>query len=168
MKRLHLHYEKHFALYDPLLCLIVVVALACFLDVSLGSVRMAHILDGDRQSLYETVATISGSLLGFIIATVSIIVGFSQVNGLRVMRESEQLGPLFEIYFSAIRYLALTTVWSLVSSLLDRDADPRPLIAYACLWAVLISIRYVQLCVWILHKIIRIVVRQSLAPSAKR
>jgi len=83
---------------------------------------------------------------------------------MEILRTSKHFGTLFSVYFNAIRVLALTTVWALVSLVLDTQSDPKPLMTCVVLWTVILSIKYVQRCVWILKQLIMLAVK---TPSGK-
>jgi hypothetical protein len=76
---------------------------------------------GTRSSLYVTMAGIAGALLGFFIATVSILLGMLDANRPRLQRAlaGNRAVLMQPVFFSAIRFTALALVSSLVLLVLD-------------------------------------------------
>ena len=158
------HYEQNFQTYDLFLSLLSTAVIAIVLDKYWGRDQILQLLAVNRTGIYTSIAQISGSLLGFIIATVTIILGIGEIPGMEILRTSKHFGTLFSVYFNAIRVLALTTVWALVSLVFDTQSDPKPIMTCVVLWTVILSIRYVQRCVWILKRLIMLAIK---APSGK-
>ena len=161
MTRLQRHYEVHFLAYELVFALAVTGIIIAILESMSGRGHVAQALNGIRQGVYIAIASIAGSLLGFIVTTVSIIMGFMSSPRLRLVRESQHHQTLYSVFFSAIRYLAVVTVLALVGLLIDRDNAPKVWATYVVLGATLVATARMYRCVWVLEKVIRIVVRNE-------
>lgn len=159
------HYERYLQFYDILLPVVSTVVLVIVIEKIWGERQIIQLLNGSRQVLYITLASICSSLLGFIVTTVSIILVIIQLPGLNVVRKSSHFTTISDIYFRAICALALSTIWSIVAAILDRDQSPRLWAAYLELIIVTLSIRLVQRCIWILKRMVREANRGSTLPT---
>jgi hypothetical protein len=139
---------------------VLATALIVFLiECKWGREDFRDALDQNRQALYSTSASLAGSLLGFAIAAVSIILAVGQMPRFRLLRESAQRDTVFRVYFQAILWLAVTTVWALAALVADTDATPRPVFAYGLIGLALISALRLSRCVWVLRVVTTILVR---------
>jgi hypothetical protein len=128
-----------------------------------GGQVVADVLHGNRGAIYGTLASIFGSLLGFAITAVAIILGFVPLERMAVVRETTHYDDLWQTFTSAIRALALATSATLLGLILDRDASPLPWLVYVCVFATTLSLLRLARCVWILEKVIRLVTLPSKA-----
>jgi hypothetical protein len=126
MIRLPAFWRRHFLAVEALLALLVTIGFSVWYW-RLGGISVAGVLLKDNRGvLYGTVASIFGSLLGFVITATSIVLGFSVSERLAVVRESTQYPMLWKTFSGTIRTLAGATVIALVCLLVDRDRDPVP------------------------------------------
>ncbi|HEV8264491.1 MAG TPA: hypothetical protein VGQ06_06040 [Gemmatimonadales bacterium] len=130
-----------------------------------GEAIVTDVLHGQRSAIYGTLASIFGSLLGFAITAVAIVLGFVPLERMSVVRESVYYDDLWRVFTSAIRVLALATVTTLVGLVLDRDASPALPLVYVCVYATILSLLRLLRCVWILEKVIHLVTRPPRARS---
>jgi hypothetical protein len=70
---------------------------------------LSGILTGNRSVLYGTIASIAGSLLGFSIAAVTIVLTVVQSPRLHLVRASKHYGKLWNTYHSTILALCVGT-----------------------------------------------------------
>ena len=63
-----------------------------------GGVIVEETLNGNRGAVYGALASIFGSLLGFAITAVSIVLGFSTTERLAVVRESKHYQTLWTVF----------------------------------------------------------------------
>lgn len=112
------------------------------------------ILTGNRATLYGTIATLSGTLLGFIIATLTIFVAVVSDVRLERVRKSAQYPTLWRTLTSAIRWLAVGTLIGLGSLVLDRDSGPTRWLEFLGLWVWLVSALRMGWSIWIVEQVI--------------
>jgi hypothetical protein len=118
------HYEAHFLGYDLVFALVFSAIVVIAVELVWGRTQVIQSLNGTRQGIYGALASIAGSLLGFSITTVSIVMGFIQVPQLQMLRESRHHQTLYAVFFSTIKYLALAVALPLLALLIDRDNAP--------------------------------------------
>ena len=72
------------------------VAIAVYLTGFDGGSKVDDFLEGNRTNVYRTTATISGTLLGFSIAAVSLVLTFVTSERLALLRGSPHFPSLME------------------------------------------------------------------------
>lgn len=122
-----------------------------------GQHSVDELLQQNRSPIYGTLASIFGTLLGFIITVTSIVVGFAGSSQLRVVRESQHYSTIWAVFASATRALGLATVLALLALIFDRDTKPIPLLMFALVFAATLSLFRVLRAVWILENVIEII-----------
>jgi hypothetical protein len=145
----------------------VELALSVFLSVAFGvwvlrfggATIVYPVLTGAEASIYGTLATIFGSLLGFVITSVSIIVSLGDSSRLAVIRESRSNQQLWKIFTSATKWLGVATGISLTGLILNRDGPPEFIILVLCLWSSLLAVLRLVRCIWALENVVKIVAK---------
>lgn len=128
-----------------------------------GSLLIDLALKGNRAAIYGTLASICGSLLGFTITAVSIILGYSTHERMEIVRNSGHYKTFWKIFTSAIRALGLATLVALSALVVDRDASPVRGLLYVTVWAAALAIFRLARCIWAFEKVILIVSAPSKA-----
>jgi len=149
-------WEKRFLLWEFLLSLVIVGLF--FLIVQKFGLQEAivEVMEGNRCSIYGLLASVAGSLLGFVLTGVAIMLALADSNKLGILTQSKHYTYIYKVYMSTVKSLALTTVLSIIAVLYDREQSPNAVMLYLVLWAVILSIFRVIRCVWILEQIIKI------------
>ncbi|MFA5861779.1 MAG: hypothetical protein WDA16_08795 [Candidatus Thermoplasmatota archaeon] len=115
-------------------------------------------LDGNRAAVYGAVASIAGSLLGFVITSISIVIGFSQSDRLAVVRESSHYPTLWRILTSTTTILAASTLLALSALVVDRDPGGTfKILTYVLLAALVVAALRIWRTIWVLKSIIGVV-----------
>jgi hypothetical protein len=161
MTALRRHYETHFLGYDLVLALISSILVILVIEQLWGRSQVIQTLNGTRQGIYGALASIAGSLLGFSITTVSIVMGFIQAPQLQILRESRHHQTLYDVFFSTIRYLALAVALPLVALFMDRDNAPSIWVCYAVLVITAIATMRLYRSMWALGRVIRLAIAQQ-------
>lgn len=120
-----------------------------------GSGRIDQLLQGNRGAVYAAMASIFGSLLGFVITAVSIVITTSDSARFGILRGSPHYGTLWKTFMSAIRGCAVATISTLVGLAADRDKSPRMWVTYLCVFAVLYASVRMARCIWVFETIIK-------------
>lgn len=149
-------YRKNFLMWEGLAAIIISVATAAVSEFVIGREHLSDLLMDKRTVLYTTLASIGGSLVGFIITALSIIVGLVQGPLFTALRKDPSYSMLFHIFLQTITALAITTGVSLLGIIIDRGQPLSAWIPYVLWWALLLSILRLIRTVWVLRKIIEI------------
>jgi len=156
-------YKKHFLEWEFFVSLFVAIVVIMYINALCSSRDVEDWIIANKKSVYPLIATISGTLLGFVITGVSIIIAFSESEKLKLLKKSKQYKTIFEVYFSTIKFLALTTVMAVIGLILD-DSRAMPFtnldynigVSYIIFWLVIISSFRIYRCLWILENIVEI------------
>jgi hypothetical protein len=152
-------WKRQFLLVEGALAFLLTIGFAIWYWGFGGASATSALLSGNRAALYGTMASISGSLLGFVITSTSIVIGFSASDRLAVVRESQQYPMLWRTFSASIRALAGATGVGLLCLLLDRDSVPIPWLVVPLLFFVLLSLLRLARTIWALENIIALVIR---------
>src|SRR6266571_4104016 len=95
-------------------------------------------LANQRGDLYTTLLAVEATLLGFVIAVLTIVLGYAQSPRFEIVRNSPHWHALFGSYTRAMRWSAYATLSFLIGLLVDRDQDPHQAVAALCLVSLLL------------------------------
>lgn len=147
-------YWNHLFRFNFLIALIVVLIIRELLVSNFSPDDLNLWISSKTADIYPVIATIAGTLLGFIITSISIIIAFTESDKLKLLRQTKQYNSLFNIYFNTIKSLAITTVIVIIGILANSG---NIILFYICLVAVIISALFIWACIWALEQIINIV-----------
>ncbi len=122
--------------------------------------RLQDALRGNRSVLYGTIAAVSGSLFGFVLAAGAIMVPMLESPRLKRVRESTQYSSMWRMFLAATRGLGLLTLASVAALIVDSDAHAAWAMTYAVLFLSVLSALQVATCMWILENIVTILARR--------
>jgi hypothetical protein len=149
-------YRQHFLGFEAAAgVLLSLIPLTWMIEFG-GASKVDLLLTGNRAAIYGALATIFGSLLGFVITAVSILVGVWGVDKLTILRESKHATDLWRIFTSTTKWVGLATLVSLAGLVGDRDLKPIHAIMYATIVVVLIGTIRLCRCIWALERIVAI------------
>lgn len=77
--------------------------------------QIGDTLSPDSSAVYGALVGLQGSLLGFVLAALTIVLGYSQAPSMAILRDSGQLLNLFRVYLAGIRSHALATAIAIVA-----------------------------------------------------
>lgn len=129
---------------------------------------ISRLLEDGRGDIYSTLASIFGSLFGFIITATSIVLGFSGSDRLAVLRESPYYQDLWDTFLSTIKWLGAATAVALIAVIFDRGQEPVFFLIHAVFFATIIVVLRLVRSVWILEKVIKALTGPSKARSGGR
>jgi hypothetical protein len=152
-------WKRRFLLAEGALTVLLVIGFAVWYWLFGGTAPTSALLTGNRAALYGTIASIFGSLLGFVITATSIVIGFSASDRLAIVRDSEQYPMLWKTFRATIRALALATIVALLCLLLDRDSAPFPWLVVPLVFVVLLSLLRLARTIWAFEHIIMLVTK---------
>jgi len=79
-------YKRHFLLAELLLSVIFTVLVLIIIQWLCSPETLEKWIDVNKEDIYPLVATIGGTLLGFVITGVSIILAFSESEKLKLLK----------------------------------------------------------------------------------
>ena len=126
------------------------------------------ILEDNRSTLYGTLASVSGSLFGFAIAAVSIVLSFISRARFKRLREAASYPQLWHFFISAIWWLGISTIASILALIFDNDTNPVYIVSYVMVFLMIFIALQVATCVWLLQELLRQASRPSIARSGGR
>jgi hypothetical protein len=136
------------------ICVLATLCLFVWARYGRGLTLVLDLVRNNRGQIYGTLASISGSLLGFVIATLSIVLALTSTGQLKVLKRSKYYRQLWTVFTSAIRYLGLTTFLWLIALFFDRESAQKPYLFIGCLGLTLLAIARLVRCVWVLERIV--------------
>lgn len=153
-------WQRHFLVAEGALAIVLTIGFAVWYFWLDGASATDTILQGNRATLYGTTASILGSLLGFVITSTSIVLGFSTSERLAVVRESAEYPKLWKTFSATIWALALSTIVALACLLFDRDNAPSQWLVILMTFAISLSVLRIMRTIWVLENIIGLATRQ--------
>lgn len=146
-------YQKNFLMYEFAISVIISLIVIAIITKCWSESEIHNWIKLNKSGLYSLLASISGTLLGFIITGISVILAFSESQKLRRLKESTQYKTIFVVYFSTIRYLAFTTIVAILGFVTNNRSVDICLL-YLLIWLLIISSLRIWRCLWILEKIV--------------
>lgn len=155
-------WARNFLIYELITSILISILFIIWFNYFGGVFVVSKFLSGNRPALYGTLASIFGSLLGFVITATSVVLGFSGSDSLAVVRESAQYPTLWKTFSATIRALAGATLVALACLLFDRDTAPAHYFVMLLVFATTLSVVRVARCIWALEKIIVLVTKKPI------
>jgi hypothetical protein len=118
---------------------------------------VAALFDGRRKDLYNAILSLSGSLLGFVLATLAIVIGYAQSERFALLRASRWHLSLYQTFVQCVHALLAAVVFSLLGLFADREKVPVPAIAALTLGAVLIALLRLGRTMYVFQRVVHIV-----------
>lgn len=146
-------YWNNLKLSNIVIAIILVLIFRQVLEFSSISNELNIIIFTNKSGIYTIIATIAGTLLGFIITSISIIVTFTSSDKLDLLKEEGFYDELFGVYFDTIKSLAITTVISTIGMFYSDNI----IWFYIFLVSAIISILLFSASIWVLETLITIV-----------
>ncbi len=125
-------------------------------------------LEGNRATLYGTLASVSGSLFGFAIAAISIALGLVKDERFNGLRKASSYPQLWRFFLSAIWWLGISTLAAILALILDNDKNPNHALGYLMAFLILFVSMQLTNCVWILRQMVYQVSRPPLTRPGGR
>lgn len=159
MKRLLIFWRKHYLGVEAGIVIILTILFATWFFLFGGAPHLSALMQNNRGNIYRTTATISGSLLGFSMAVMSIVLGFSFSDRLAIVQGSKHYAALWKTFFQTIWCLGGLTVTALICLIWDKDCYPVSWLVIPFLLFVGLSIVRVARTIWILERLIGIIIK---------
>lgn len=128
-----------------------------------GATAISDLMKDNRSAIYGAVASVAGSLLGFLITSVSVVLGFSSSERLEILRQSRHYDTLSKTFIAGIRALGFATLAALTALVADKERSPHPLFLGLACYAAMLALARLLRCIWIFEIIVRIMTAPSKA-----
>jgi len=109
--------------------------------------------------VFPIIATISVTLLGFIITGVSILITFPNSDNIQLLKKSKSYGTLFDIFISTMKVLALTAILALIG-IFSRNIILQ-IIFFLLILGIFISVLRTYRCLWALENMIDVIIKDK-------
>lgn len=149
-------WDKHYLAAQLWLSFLLAIGAWLWLDRWTGWSLLAPILHGNRSAVYGALASIYGSLFGFIIAAVAIVMGHVTTPRFDLVRKSSEFPKLLKTFTAAIWALGLATLAALAALVLDRDQSHQPVVFYLLLFASSLALLRIGTAIRLLEKVIHL------------
>ena len=146
-------YKRHFLKAEFLLSAIISLIIIFYINSIWSQEETLSWISANKKELYPLIASIVGTLLGFVITGVSIIIAFSESEKLKLLKQTNHFKTIYNVYFNTIRYLAITTLTPIIGLIVNDGAVH---IFYFLIWSIIISTFRIWRCVWVLENVIQI------------
>lgn len=160
MKAIHKYWEANFLTAEFVLAILLSASFYAWSEFLDDGVFISQFFSGNREAIYTALVALFGSLLGFSITAVSIVLGYANSEKLEIVRTSSHYMDLWNTFKSAILVLAFATMTTLIGLIFDSDISPINTILYINVFASILSFFRVSRCIWVLNYIIAIVTKQ--------
>jgi hypothetical protein len=144
--------------FELIIFLVLFVVLWCITAIHPVHCHLYSYLADQRSGLYTTLLAVEATLLGFIVAVLTIVLGYAQASRFEIVRRSRHWIPLFESYTRAMRWSAYATVLFLIGLLVDRDSSPHPVVTALCTAGLLMSVGVLARMLWITERVVWVVI----------
>ncbi len=139
--------------------MVAVLRLAAYSVAPIRSIWAA--LATNSPALYGTLAGVAGTLVGFIITALSIVVVLGPQPQFHLLRAGGQMRTLVSVFSQAIMWLAATTLWSLLGLFVSVERPVGWVVAAVTLWLTVLTSLRVYRCVWALYHVVDIALLAS-------
>jgi hypothetical protein len=147
-------WEQKFLLYEfvfPTSLICVCIAISCITNFE----HKIHVqLKDVRSLLYPAFVSLFGSLFGFIITAMSIIITWADKEKFVRLRSEAGYKDFWRTFSSTIRWLGLASIASLIGMLLDKDRGCCSLSWCLTLSTIAVSLLRLARCIWVLGSLI--------------
>lgn len=161
MSKLKEWWDKYFLTLELLTSLGISVFVFVWGEFFSGKVEFARLFTDNLINIYENQVAVFGTLLGFVITAVSIVLGYANDEKLAFIRQTTHYGDLWKVYKSAMRSLALATLTGFAGIILINDDSITSMLIYLNVFAVSLATLRLGRSIWALENIIGLITNYS-------
>lgn len=158
-------WRRHFLGVEAAVALVPALALLGWFTLFDGVQELNSFFPDGRSNVYRTLATIAGTLLGFSMAVVSLVLNSASSRRFELLRRSPHYPSLWKTFFQTIRILGMLTLTSLACLILDQGGTSWIWVVIPCAFFVALSAARILRVIWILEQIISIAATTSPSDS---
>ncbi len=160
-------WAQHFLLAESVSAVIAGLLFAFWQSELGGAQAVNSLLKSNQGAVYGALATIWGALLGFAIASTSIILGYGENSRMKALTDDPSYAQLGNVLRLVNPVLAAATLAALVELVLDRDSSSNEIARDLVVITSLLAVVSLARTVWILDNIVRIATRPTRARSGE-
>ncbi|HEY6731544.1 MAG TPA: hypothetical protein VI039_11015 [Solirubrobacterales bacterium] len=153
-------WEANFLFWELALGTLLTIGLAAWSELFGGADEVGCFLHEHGETLYMVLAPIDAAMLGFILAAAAIVVTAAPADRMALLRDSDHYDDLWAAFRSAMRYLGLATVTSIVGLIITSGTASRVVFIVTVGLTILAALRVAR-CIWAVNWVIRIFTGQS-------
>ncbi len=136
----------------------LLVAVAVYLAANrYATTEVAAFLKDRRQALYAALVSVHITMLGFALATLTVVLGYAQSPRFQVLRDSPWFAALFDVFTVALRFLALAFAAALSGMIFDRDSAPFDVLTALAAGSTAAALASVVHLLLVLEKVVKVV-----------
>lgn len=154
-------WSRHFLGVELTLSLLAAAGFYAWVAWYGGRPVVDAILEGKRDALYGTLASIYGALLGFVIAAITIALGYSESEKFEVLRNSKYYRTLWQTFTSSIWALSLATVSCVVALLFEKGPETNAITIGLVAFGTLFAMARVARVIWVIERLVEILTDRS-------
>lgn len=126
-----------------------------------------ELFDDRRKDIYPAIVGLEGVVLGFVVAALTIVLGYANHSRFDVMKGTANYGGIFRAYTRSAKWAAFALVYGIAALIFDTDDNPNsPLCLMLLASLVLASVRFAWV-LYITEKVVKVVVNaRPRAPGA--
>lgn len=147
-------WEKDFLKRELILAVTTLVLFVFWVEIFGGREVVSTILKSTRSLLYPAIVSAFGSLFGFVITAMSIILSWSDKEKFAALRRKKGYSQLWPVFGSTVRWLGFATLAAVLAILFDQDGKEWPLIWYLVALCVTVAVFRLARCIWVLENLI--------------
>lgn len=121
------------------------------------TVWLQQYLVADRTAVYAALIGLQSALLGFVLAALTIVLGYSQSPRLRVLRKGGQLPNLFNVYLAGTRSHALATLISLLALVVNGGYEVTTVLCWMVALSFLVTALRLARTLWVTKNVVEAV-----------
>jgi hypothetical protein len=159
MRRLRDRWEAEFLRNEALVALVFAGAAVVLFEIILDPGRINEYLGANRFTVFPILATLTGALLGLVIAAAAIVLDRLASGDLELVKQSRHAPKLVSIFRSAMVWLGAATLLALVL-LVPLGPVPDRVLVYAFLASMLLSVVRLARMIWVVGQLMEIVRKQ--------
>ena len=118
-------------------------------------------MHADQTTIYSALSGLQGALLGFVLAALTIVLGYSQSDRFAVVREAGQLQSLFNVYLAGVRTSGIAVTLTVVGLLADTHAHSRSVITGVVLAICLLTVLRLVRVLWVTNLVVHAVAQPA-------
>lgn len=164
MSEIRRFWDRYFLTMELLTSTLIALYVIIWGEFFRGNPVIDRILGNNLIGIYENLVAVFGTLLGFVITAVSIVLGYINNENLSILRQSARYEDLWKVYKSAMRSLAFATAAGLAGIIFEKAGDLKYILIYINVFTITLAVFRLGRSIWVLENIISLVTAPPAVP----